>query len=219
MARRRQCALLLLHRVLFERGRGGVDRLGTQARETTSSTACSAAPPIRRSCRPVGTTGAATCRYVITLDADTRLPIGCGKPLVGKISHPLNQPRLDVAPVWWSRVTASCSREVFQLPVGSERWVSLFQRVFAAGRFMRSRFPLCARGFRRLPGLVRQGSYCGKGIYDMSTHLRRRSAEHTRTAPSSATICWKEFLRPRGPCLRHRSGGGVSLALRRLGGR
>src|SRR5438477_241694 len=34
-------------------------------------------------------------RYVITLDADTRLPIGAAKRLVGKMAHPLNRPRFD----------------------------------------------------------------------------------------------------------------------------
>ncbi|BBI52611.1 hypothetical protein HORIV_50320 [Vreelandella olivaria] len=34
-------------------------------------------------------------RYVITLDADTRLPRGAASQLIGKMAHPLNQPRLD----------------------------------------------------------------------------------------------------------------------------
>ena len=34
-------------------------------------------------------------RYVITLDADTRLPIGTARRLVGKMAHPLNQPDFD----------------------------------------------------------------------------------------------------------------------------
>src|SRR5438477_1242828 len=34
-------------------------------------------------------------RYVITLDTDTRLPIGAAKRLVGKMAHPLNRPKLD----------------------------------------------------------------------------------------------------------------------------
>jgi cyclic beta-1,2-glucan synthetase len=32
-------------------------------------------------------------RYVITLDADTRLPRGTARRLVGKMAHPLNPPR------------------------------------------------------------------------------------------------------------------------------
>src|SRR4030095_4743308 len=34
-------------------------------------------------------------RYVITLDADTRLPRGAVERLVGTMAHPLNQPRFD----------------------------------------------------------------------------------------------------------------------------
>src|SRR5437588_9554037 len=34
-------------------------------------------------------------RYVITLDTDTRLPMGAAKRLIGKMAHPLNRPKLD----------------------------------------------------------------------------------------------------------------------------
>src|SRR5262249_13585852 len=34
-------------------------------------------------------------RYVITLDADTRLPRQAAKKLIGKMAHPLNRPKLD----------------------------------------------------------------------------------------------------------------------------
>src|SRR5258707_15754078 len=34
-------------------------------------------------------------RYVITLDADTRLPRGAASRLVGTMAHPLNRPRLS----------------------------------------------------------------------------------------------------------------------------
>ena len=36
-------------------------------------------------------------RYVITLDADTRLPRETARRLVGKMAHPLNHPRFDAA--------------------------------------------------------------------------------------------------------------------------
>ena len=36
-------------------------------------------------------------RYVITLDADTKLPRETVGRLIGKMAHPLNQPRLDAA--------------------------------------------------------------------------------------------------------------------------
>src|SRR5256886_11178561 len=70
-------------------------------------------------------------RYVITLDADTRLPRETPLRLVGKMAHPLNQPRFDAASgdvregyaVLQPRVAPS-------LPVGREG--SLFQRVFSS---------------------------------------------------------------------------------------
>ena len=70
-------------------------------------------------------------RYVITLDADTRLPRETARRLIGKLAHPLNQPRFDAATgrvvegygVLQPRVTPS-------LPVGREG--SLFQRIFSS---------------------------------------------------------------------------------------
>src|SRR2546425_8064916 len=43
-------------------------------------------------------TGVQTCAlpiYVITLDADTRMPRETARRLVGKMAHPLNHPRFD----------------------------------------------------------------------------------------------------------------------------
>ena len=70
-------------------------------------------------------------RYVITLDADTRLPRGVAKRMVGKMAHPLNAPRFDAQcgrvvegyGVLQPRVTPS-------LPTGREG--SIFQRVFSS---------------------------------------------------------------------------------------
>jgi cyclic beta-1,2-glucan synthetase len=39
-------------------------------------------------------------RYVLTLDADTRLPRDAALRLVGKMAHPLNQPRFDPVQGW-----------------------------------------------------------------------------------------------------------------------
>lgn len=70
-------------------------------------------------------------RYVITLDADTRLPRDAAHRLIGKMAHPLNRPRFSVTKncvidgygILQPRVTPS-------LPVGREG--SIFQRVFSA---------------------------------------------------------------------------------------
>ena len=49
-------------------------------------------------------------RYVITLDADTRLPRDTVRRLIGKMAHPLNKPRFDVPRVLLLKVTLFCSR-------------------------------------------------------------------------------------------------------------
>src|SRR5690606_24691276 len=36
-------------------------------------------------------------RYVLTLDADTRLPRDAAQKLIGKMAHPLNRPKFDAA--------------------------------------------------------------------------------------------------------------------------
>ena len=104
-------------------------------------------------------------RYVITLDADTRLPIGAAKRLVGKMAHPLNRPSLNrhvglvVAghAILQPRVTPS-------LPVGSEG--SLFQRVFSGPNGLD---PYALAVSDVYQDLFEQGSYCGKGIYEVDS--------------------------------------------------
>ena len=105
----------------------------------------------------------ADIRYVITLDADTRLPIGTAKRLVGKIAHPLNRPRFDPAvglvvsghAILQPRVTPS-------LPIGREG--SLFQRVFSGPNGLD---PYAFAVSDVYQDLFEEGSYCGKGIYEV----------------------------------------------------
>lgn len=102
-------------------------------------------------------------RYVITLDADTRLPRGAALHLIGKMAHPLNRARFDAAQqrviggygILQPRVTPS-------LPMGREG--SLFQRVFSAPGGMD---PYAAAVSDVYQDLFGEGSYTGKGIYDV----------------------------------------------------
>jgi len=102
-------------------------------------------------------------RYVITLDADTRLPRDTARRLVGKMAHPLNVPRFDVQTgrvlegyaVLQPRVSPS-------LPMG--RQGSLFQRVFSSASGID---PYAAAVSDVYQDLFGQGSYAGKGIYDV----------------------------------------------------
>jgi cyclic beta-1,2-glucan synthetase len=109
---------------------------------------------------PVVPTGV---RYVIILDADTRLPRGAAKRLIGKMAHPLNRPAIchrtgnviEGYAVLQPRVTPS-------LPIGSE--CSLFQRVFASASGIDPYASAVSDVYQDLFG---EGSYCGKGIYDV----------------------------------------------------
>jgi cyclic beta-1,2-glucan synthetase len=100
-------------------------------------------------------------RYVITLDSDTRLPRETVRRLVGKMAHPLNQPRFDAATgrvvegyaVLQPRVTPS-------LPIGREG--SLFQRIFSSTSGIDPYASAVSDVYQDLFG---EGSYCGKGIY------------------------------------------------------
>ncbi|HEX3522514.1 MAG TPA: glucoamylase family protein [Stellaceae bacterium] len=102
-------------------------------------------------------------RYVITLDSDTRLPRETVRRLVGKMAHPLNHPRFDAATgrvvegyaVLQPRVTPS-------LPIGREG--SLFQRIFSS---MGGIDPYASAVSDVYQDLFGEGSYAGKGIYDV----------------------------------------------------
>ena len=152
-------------------------------------------------------------RYVITLDADTRLPRGAAKRLVGKMAHPLNRPRFDPDcgrvvegyAVLQPRVTPS-------LPTGREG--SLFQRVFSSPSGIDPYAFAVSDVYQDLFG---EGSYSGKGIYDVDVFeaalARPRSREHASQSRSA-----RGNLRARRTGLRHRGRRGISVALRRRRG-
>jgi cyclic beta-1,2-glucan synthetase len=102
-------------------------------------------------------------RYVITLDADTRLPHDTVHRLIGKMAHPLNRPYFDDA---IGRVTAGHAvlqpRVTPSLPVGREG--SLFQRIFSS---MNGIDPYAAAASDVYQDLIGEGSYAGKGIYEV----------------------------------------------------
>ena len=100
-------------------------------------------------------------KYVITLDADTRMPIGAARRLVGKMAHVLNQPRFNPQTGLVERGHAILQPRVTpSLPIGSEG--SLFQRVFSGPNGL-DPYALAASDVYQ--DLFREGSYVGKGIY------------------------------------------------------
>ncbi|MGE5529920.1 MAG: GH36-type glycosyl hydrolase domain-containing protein [Patescibacteria group bacterium] len=101
-------------------------------------------------------------RYVITLDSDTQLPRGTAKKLVATLAHPLNQARLssdgrrvaDGYTIIQPRVSTS-------LP---HAYASRFTRIFADPRGMD---PYCTAVSDVYQDLTGEGTYYGKGIYDL----------------------------------------------------
>ena len=101
-------------------------------------------------------------RYVITLDADTRLPRGAVKRLVGTMAHPLNRPLLDPKT---GRVVQGYG--VLQPRITSPlpgREGSLFQRLSSGPSGID---PYAAAVSDVYQDLFGEGSYTGKGIYDV----------------------------------------------------
>jgi len=153
---------LLLHRrrvwnegqkrwIGWERKRGKLHELNRLLRGATDTTFMNVAA------LPAGV------RYVITLDADTRMPRDTARRLVGKMAHPLNRPRFDPDTrrvvegygVLQPRVTPS-------LPIGREG--SLFQRIFSSTNGIDPYAGAVSDVYQDLFG---EGSYTGKGIYDV----------------------------------------------------
>jgi cyclic beta-1,2-glucan synthetase len=116
-------------------------------------------------------------RYVIALDADSRLPPGAATRLVATIAHPLNRARVDEPlgrvvegyGVLQPRVTAF-------LRAGG---ISFFQRVFFPPTGID---PYAAAVSDLYQDLFGEGSYAGKGIYEVDTFeaaLEGRIPENT----------------------------------------
>ncbi|MBB3971862.1 GH36-type glycosyl hydrolase domain-containing protein [Hansschlegelia beijingensis] len=105
----------------------------------------------------------ADVRYVITLDADTRLPRDAASRLIGKMAHPLNRPNFDAHR---QRVVAGYGilqpRVTPSLPIGREG--SVYQRAFSAPGGID---PYAAAISDVYQDLFGEGSYTGKGIYDV----------------------------------------------------
>lgn len=111
----------------------------------------------------LGVTIPTQVKYVITLDADTRMPRDTALRLIGKMAHPLNRPRFNETlqrnvggyAILQPRVTPA-------LPLGHEG--SLFQRVYSGPAGMD---PYAAAVSDVYQDLFGEGSFTGKGIYDV----------------------------------------------------
>ena len=119
-------------------------------------------------------------RFVLTLDADTRLPREVARRLIGTLAHPLNRPRFDQRRgrvvegygILQPRITPS-------LPSSHEG--SLFQRIFSGPAGID---PYSAAVSDVYQDLFGEGSFTGKGIYDVDAF----SAALTGKVPESTLL-------------------------------
>lgn len=101
-------------------------------------------------------------KYVITLDTDTQLPRDCARQLVGAMAHPLNQPRFDTNKlrviagygILQPRMAASLSGQSLS------RYAKLCGEEPGIDPYTRSVSNVYQDVFA-------EGSYIGKGIYDV----------------------------------------------------
>ncbi len=106
-------------------------------------------------------------RYVITLDADTQLMRDAARRLIETLAHPLNQARLSEDGRCLRRGYTIIQPSVSaSLPSASATW---FSRIFADQRGIDPYTRVVSDVYQDLVG---EGSYIGKGIYDLRTFHR-----------------------------------------------
>jgi len=109
----------------------------------------------------------ADVRFIITLDSDTQLPHATARRMVETLAHPLNQPRFDAA----GSIMAG-SYTVIQprvSPTLASTSASTFSRLFADAVGIDPYSQAVSDVYQDLSG---EGSYHGKGIYDVRAFSR-----------------------------------------------
>ncbi len=101
-------------------------------------------------------------RYVLTLDADTRLPRDAARTLIGILEHPLNRPVVDAE---LGRVTQGYGLLQPRVSVDlASAAGSLFARVYAGHTGVDPYTTAVSDTYQDLFG---EGSFTGKGLYDV----------------------------------------------------
>lgn len=121
----------------------------------------------------------ASIRYVITLDADTQLPRDTARELIATLGHPLNRAEFDVAKHRVTRGYGIVQPRVGALPASSRR--SRYAIVSAGPSGID---PYTTAVSDVYQDLFAEGSYTGKGIYDVDAFS---SAMHGRV-PQDALL-------------------------------
>jgi cyclic beta-1,2-glucan synthetase len=105
-------------------------------------------------------------KYVVTLDSDTRLPHAAARRMVGALAHPLNQPQFDAAR---GRVTSGYGVLQPRVSVSlASANRSFFARIFANSAGLDPYSTAVSDMYQDLFG---EGSFTGKGIYDVDAFL------------------------------------------------
>lgn len=106
-------------------------------------------------------------RYVITLDSDTQLPLDAGRKLVGTLSHPLNRAHFDE-----DRTIVTRGYGILQPRVGaslSGQRRTWYARIFGSEPGIDPYTRAVSDVYQDLFG---EGSFVGKGIYDVDAFER-----------------------------------------------
>jgi len=112
--------------------------------------------------------GALAFPFVITLDADTQLPLDAARRLIGTLAHPLNRPQVNQ-----ERTCVTHGYSILQPRVSVKRVdgnKSRFTQLFANGKGVD---PYASAASDVYQDLFSEGSFTGKGIYDV------QAFEHT----------------------------------------
>jgi cyclic beta-1,2-glucan synthetase len=118
-------------------------------------------------------------RYVITLDSDTQLPLEAGRALVGTLSHPLNRPRFDSKVRRVTEGYGILQPRVAVSVVSANR--TRFSRIFSGHVGID---PYTTAVSDVYQDLFHEGSYVGKGIYEVDAF----EASLDNRAPENALL-------------------------------
>ena len=106
-------------------------------------------------------------KYVITLDTDTQLPRDAARQLIGTLAHPLNRPQFDpVRGIVTEGYSILQPRVGVSLPSAGRSW---FVRLFAGDAGID---PYTRAVSDVYQDLFQEGSFIGKGIYEVDAFQR-----------------------------------------------
>ena len=116
-------------------------------------------------------------KYVITLDTDTQLPRDAARQLVGAMAHPLNRPEFDAARgIVASGYSILQPRVGVSLPSARRSW---FVRLFAGDTGID---PYTREVSDVYQDVFQEGSFIGKGIYDVDAFQRAMNGRFPENA-------------------------------------